>query len=130
MGGCRVHKLGPRDPLPTELSILTSTTPTSNVDVVRPFNGNMSMAPMHIPTSESVVTAGAPSVGPSRGPQQYAHPLNEMYAHAYVHQHKQRYETEQQIEADCQVALAKVNTIHACLWMQVCILFASFLTTY
>ena len=88
------------------------------------------MTRMRAFNSESTRDAGAPSVGPSRGLQQYVRPLNEMYACAYVHQHKQRYKTEQQIEADRQVALAKVNTIQVCLWMQVCILFASFLTTY
>src|SRR5882762_5184714 len=83
---------------------------------------------MHIPNSEPTVNACVPSVGPSKGPtsrQHYARPLNEMYACVYVHHHKQIYEMEQQIEADCQAALAKVNTIQLFLWAQVCFLFSA-----
>ena len=103
-------------------------TPTHDLEAVSLPNGTTSAVPMHIPNSEPTVNACVPSVDTSKGPtltQHYAHPLNEMYAHAYIHQHKQRYEMEQQIEADHQATLAKVNTVQLCLWVQVCFLFSA-----
>jgi hypothetical protein len=131
IGGCKVHKLGPRDQLPTQQSLSTSATPTPEAS--GPSNVDTLTAPAHILNSESTRNTQPPSAGPSRvatSTQHYARPLNEMYARAYVHQHKQRYATEQQIEDDRQVALVKANTIQAQLWMQVCFHFCFTVMSY
>lgn len=106
-GGCKIHKLGPCDPTSGQLQgISPSHTPS----------------PMH-----NTVAADSALPTPSIR-QEYARPLNEKYALAYIEQHAHHFEAQKQISEIRRLENLKSQTIDVVFWNKVHVFSPAFST--